>query len=752
MGGIIRTVLVMSITGSVIAAGLFSLKPLVQHRLPRAMQYYLWLVVIAALLIPVSRFLVLSSGNVEPAMTFAPVNIVDRLIMTPSEGRVFVPTAEQGDEQGAAEQGDGSPALFHAEQPRTSTMQNTDLPMTAPVDITNPAVSGNAVSSDMQGHEYQNTLPENGSGSAVAFAVDIFIFIYPFCVVGIMLYFIISYALFVKLHRRRNVAASDAETMMLAKLCAGRRAPGLFRNPLTPTPMLIGAIRPAIILPDREYTDEQLRAVLLHELTHNRRKDVLVKWLSVIACAVHWFNPAVWLVRREIDRACEMACDEAVIRSMDTQGKQKYGDTLLHIASGNKIPHAVLSTTMCEEKKALKERLGAIMKSKKHTRMAVVLSVVLVLTAVAVVIALGSGRTAAPDGNEGLDNPGVSMPGAAESSDNKETGTPSQSPGLSGLPSLESYTVIERDLQLTEIPLEGEGLIATGPITVDEYGNIYVVNTYLRASNIFNYENEIQKIDGRNEPFTIITGLDNVIGLSAIGRKLYVFEQREHNEMREYYILTYDLNGGLMDNRKIELGTHGNPMFYHASVFQGMPIAILLSVKESIGARDENDTPPYLYNIETGEFTAINMFLEQGYQYYYLNPLPDGRIIASSARYVGGTIAPPIKDYILSVNADMSLTMQEASEVFMEISVAATIDLSTGKTYAMLGGDRQDTEIYIITDKEPATFVISIPYRIRNLHTSGGNYMHIVNRHLYLLFTERSEGIRKIITIGLPDS
>jgi len=119
---------------------------------------------------------------------------------------------------------------------------------------------------------------------------------------------------------------------------------------------------------------------------------VLVKWLSVLTCAIHWFNPIVWFVRREIDRACELSCDEAVIRTLDKDGKQNYGDTLIYVAADAKTPHAVLSTTMCEEKKALKERLGAIMKSKKHTRIAIVLSAVLIITACGTAVALGAGR------------------------------------------------------------------------------------------------------------------------------------------------------------------------------------------------------------------------------------------------------------------------------------------------------------------------------------------------------------------------
>jgi beta-lactamase regulating signal transducer with metallopeptidase domain len=216
--------------------------------------------------------------------------------------------------------------------------------------------------------------------------------IYPVGASIALLYFLIGYIMFTGLYRRRNKEANPEETAMLAELCSIRRTPLLYRNPLAATPMLFGVLRPSIILPDREYTAEQLRAVLLHELTHLRRKDVLVKWLSVLSCAAHWFNPVVWLMRREIDRACELACDSSVVFSLDADGRQIYGETLIYVAADSKTPHAVLSTTMCEEKKALKERLGAIMKSKKHTRIAIVLSAALIIAVSGTAIALGAGR------------------------------------------------------------------------------------------------------------------------------------------------------------------------------------------------------------------------------------------------------------------------------------------------------------------------------------------------------------------------
>ena len=339
----LRTIITMSITGSVIAIILFILKPLVRNRLPKSVQYYLWFVVPIALVVPISRFIVLpdSTSNV-PAISKA----VDWYVVSNED-------------------------IF--ERIRPYEAENSDDFIGIP-------------ESNMA--EVEALIP----ATWVPEAVDWFRLSHYIGVIIYLAFIYCSYNAFTSKIKRRNTTAATEENAVLAELCGNRRIPLLYRNSLAATPMLIGVFHPAIILPDREYTNEQLRAVLLHELTHLRRKDVLVKWLTVLVSALHWFNPIVWLVRREIDRACELSCDEAVIRNLDTDGKQNYGETLLYVAADSKTPHAVLSTTMCEEKKALKERLGAIMKSKKHTRLAIIVSAVLIIAIGGTAVVLGAGR------------------------------------------------------------------------------------------------------------------------------------------------------------------------------------------------------------------------------------------------------------------------------------------------------------------------------------------------------------------------
>ncbi|MDR0916265.1 MAG: M56 family metallopeptidase [Oscillospiraceae bacterium] len=319
---ILRAVLTMSIAGSVLAAVFFALKPLVRYRLPRFAQYALWLVVLAALLVPFSSFVKLPQSVAETAFPATIRDTVERYIV-----------------------------------PDTAPY----IPDAAPITPDAPAA----------------TQPLVGKP---AFTVKSLLF--PTWLCGFALSLVVNmvgYLRFLAKLRRRNVLVTEID-------CPLR----VYRNALAPTPMLIGLFRPVIVLPDARYSAAQLENILRHEMAHHRRRDIAVKWLSVFAGAVHWFNPMVYLARRELDRACELACDEAVIAKLDADGKQRYGDTLIAVAADKRIPAGVLSATMCEEKRALKERLGAIMKNKKRTVRALVISAILLIAAVSATVLIGA--------------------------------------------------------------------------------------------------------------------------------------------------------------------------------------------------------------------------------------------------------------------------------------------------------------------------------------------------------------------------
>ena len=152
------------------------------------------------------------------------------------------------------------------------------------------------------------------------------------------------------------------------------------------TPMLLGVVRPAIVLP-RGVEADRLEDILSHELTHARRHDLLYKWLAAAVTSLHWFNPLMAVVRRQISHACELACDEAVTRTMDGPARRHYGETLLALAARPPRGMGVLATTLCEEKQQLKERLVTMMKGRKQgpAALAATLALAIALTGCAAI-------------------------------------------------------------------------------------------------------------------------------------------------------------------------------------------------------------------------------------------------------------------------------------------------------------------------------------------------------------------------------
>ena len=146
------------------------------------------------------------------------------------------------------------------------------------------------------------------------------------------------------------------------------------------TPMQVGVLRPMIVLPKRHYEREELDLILAHETVHWRRRDLVIKWLMLAVRSLHWFNPAVYFISRDLDRSCEMSCDEAVCRSLDEVGRVRYGETLIYMASAARLPVRVPAATLVENKKSLKERIIAIRDYKKVTILAVCAMAVLALT------------------------------------------------------------------------------------------------------------------------------------------------------------------------------------------------------------------------------------------------------------------------------------------------------------------------------------------------------------------------------------
>jgi hypothetical protein len=133
---------------------------------------------------------------------------------------------------------------------------------------------------------------------------------------------------------RKTEPAQDARLLeIFAELPEEwRRGVSLRETEALSVPTLAGLVRPAIWMPRAwlaQLSDAELRHVLLHELGHARRRDLLVQWLFSLAVCVHWFNPLAWLAARCARADREMACDAWVLARSQNVAPDEYGATLL---------------------------------------------------------------------------------------------------------------------------------------------------------------------------------------------------------------------------------------------------------------------------------------------------------------------------------------------------------------------------------------------------------------------------------------
>lgn len=353
MNSIVMTILSLSASGSLLALVLFAGKTFLKNRIPKAFSYYIWLLVLLRLVLPIS----------------APVNLMGSLFVAGQTDVNRIPSV-QDDRSPQSETGgaDGnaavkSPATAVPQQPQNLEAAGAKTPVNT------------RQTPDLWSFIKSSLIWIWLAGSAVSFG-----------------WFVTAYLYFVRRIRRSRTAPHGDDLTVFEELIGSSRLSIVCSGGVA-TPMLVGIFRPVIVLPPLAYVRSglggELKDILRHELTHYKRKDVLYKWLAVAVTSLHWFNPLMPFIRKEISAACELSCDEAVIGEISEAERQRYGNTLLAFSAGGRLPAGILTTTLCEEKKQLKERLVGILHYRKITPRAAALALALALLLTGCAGALG---------------------------------------------------------------------------------------------------------------------------------------------------------------------------------------------------------------------------------------------------------------------------------------------------------------------------------------------------------------------------
>ena len=315
MNEFMKILLSLSVSGTLLLLLILGLKPLYKSRFSKRWQYYIWIIVALRFLLP-----------------FTP----DTTIV----GSLF-------------------------EKPGTTVITN-EIP-TSP-NVPAPANTDNSKTEPIQAdRDIAAAMREPFNRYVCLF------FIWSVFALVLFVRKITIYQGFIQYIKAGSTEVSDIKTLNLLSDCEEKlnikTRVELSRNPLIASPIMIGFFRARIVLPACELDDKELSYIFVHELIHYKQRDMFYKWLIQIVVCAHWFNPFVYLLEKEVNKSCELSCDEKVISILDDKARREYGDTLISfLQSNNLYKSSLASVTLTEGAEQLKERLGAIMKFKKKSK------------------------------------------------------------------------------------------------------------------------------------------------------------------------------------------------------------------------------------------------------------------------------------------------------------------------------------------------------------------------------------------------
>ena len=188
-------------------------------------------------------------------------------------------------------------------------------------------------------------------------------------VVGILSFHIIQYSKFHRQVKRWGEQEEDTSTWeafhkVLAEMGIAHKKINLMTCPFITSSMLTGLFKPVILLPERNFDQDELALIFKHELVHYKRRDLFIKFLSLIAIAIHWYNPFIYILSRQMQAEGEASCDEYVLKNADLKNRHFYAEVIIGMI-GKKNKMTFLATNFYGGKLDIKKRLTSVIDTRK---------------------------------------------------------------------------------------------------------------------------------------------------------------------------------------------------------------------------------------------------------------------------------------------------------------------------------------------------------------------------------------------------
>lgn len=145
---------------------------------------------------------------------------------------------------------------------------------------------------------------------------------------------------------------------------------GRFKTLLVPgikTPAIFGMVHPKILMPATDYTEGEIYYILKHEILHYYQHDMLIKILCEILCTVFWWNPAVFLLKKQITRVLEVRVDCLLTAGFSDEEKISYMECIVKsMKAGGQEKTSLMITFATQKGEAMKRRFGCIWENERQ--------------------------------------------------------------------------------------------------------------------------------------------------------------------------------------------------------------------------------------------------------------------------------------------------------------------------------------------------------------------------------------------------
>lgn len=330
-----KAVISLSLMGSILAAAILVCKLLFKNRFSAGWHYYIWLLLMLRLIIPYSPQIPLPSLEIPDAFV--------SMVLKPGELQGGVKGVDPAAVPAAP--GGHLPAGVKPDKNEEGPVPQTE----------------------------QKIEDAKNSGRGFTVNLELLGILWGVGGLGMLLYMAVFNR---RLHQRirRQPLCQDEKVNSTVNECRAKlniRMPiPVIYDPQERSPYLLGYFRPKLVIPAgmaEQLSQEELRHIFLHELTHLKRKDILVSWLAMLVQVLHWFNPVIRYAFYRMKQDCELACDAAVLIRMNAKERSRYGQTLINLARYFSQTCSLPGTTGFVKKSQVKRRIIMISQFKKRS-------------------------------------------------------------------------------------------------------------------------------------------------------------------------------------------------------------------------------------------------------------------------------------------------------------------------------------------------------------------------------------------------